>query len=121
FGIRDIPPAELGLPVVQRRFRHPVLPAEFRSLRASLMLPQHCDDLFFRKPASLHRSVPCSGRTLTPRGGISQWQVSHRRPQEFVNSSYKFKVVPRIILVQRATIPSVARKECPRRAGQDLL
>jgi AcrR family transcriptional regulator len=39
------------------------------------MLPQHCDDLFFRKPASLHRSVPCSGRTLTPRGGISQWQV----------------------------------------------
>ena len=76
FGIRDIHPAELGLPVVQRRFRHPVLPAEFPSLRASLMLPQHCDDLFFRKPASLHRSVPCSGRTLTPRGGISQLQVN---------------------------------------------
>src|SRR3984893_14946293 len=80
FGIRDIHPAELGLPVVQRRFRHPVLPAEFPSLRASLMLPQHCDDLFFRKPASLHRSVPCSGRTLTPRGGISQWQVRKELP-----------------------------------------
>src|SRR6266851_2232103 len=56
-GVRHLHAAEPGLPVVQRRFRHPVLPAQIRGLRSRLVLAQDRDDLLFRKPASLHRSV----------------------------------------------------------------
>src|SRR5579883_3464587 len=72
----DLHAAELGLPVVQRRFRHPVLPAQIGGLGPRLVLPQYRDDLLFRKSAPLHRSVPRLGRTLTPSGGTSQGQVT---------------------------------------------
>jgi hypothetical protein len=40
------------------------------------VLLQHPDDLIFREPCSLHLSVLQEGRTLNPRGGKSQWQVT---------------------------------------------
>ena len=43
-------------------------------------LLQHPDDLIFREPCSLHLSVLQEGRTLNPRGGKSQWQVSCPSP-----------------------------------------
>ena len=56
-------------------FRHPVLAAQIRTLRARLMLLQNADDLLFREPCSLHRPSPFLGRTLIQTGGNSQWQV----------------------------------------------
>jgi hypothetical protein len=40
------------------------------------VLLQHPNDLLFREPRSLHLSVLFQGRTLNPRGGKSQWQVT---------------------------------------------
>jgi hypothetical protein len=40
------------------------------------MLLQHPYDLLFREPRSLHLSVLQEDRTLNPRGGKSQWQVT---------------------------------------------
>jgi hypothetical protein len=40
------------------------------------VLAQHRNDLLFRKPDPLHRSAPRKGRTLTPSGGKTQWQVT---------------------------------------------
>ena len=54
-GLRHVEAAVFGLPVVQRRLRHPVLPAEIGTLRTDLLLPQHADDLLFRKTHTLHR------------------------------------------------------------------
>ncbi len=68
-------PSVLGLPVVQRSFRNPVLPGQVRCLRTQLVFLQDRDNLLFRKPRTLHRSVLPSGRTLTLRGGKSQWHV----------------------------------------------
>jgi predicted HTH transcriptional regulator len=39
------------------------------------VLLQHRNDLLFREPCSLHQSVLRLGRTLTPLGGKTQWQV----------------------------------------------
>jgi hypothetical protein len=39
------------------------------------VLPQYPDNLLFREPDPLHRPSPYGGRTLTPRGGKTQWQV----------------------------------------------
>jgi hypothetical protein len=56
-SLRDVHAAELCLPIVQRRFRDPVLPRKIGGLRTRLMLAQHADNLLFRKPGSLHLSV----------------------------------------------------------------
>lgn len=44
-GLGDIHDPELGLPVVQRRFRDAVPAGQVRRRRASLMLLQHANDL----------------------------------------------------------------------------
>jgi hypothetical protein len=56
-GLRDVHPAEFGLPIVQRRFRDAVLAGEIGGLRTGLLLAQHTNNLLFRKPGSLHLSV----------------------------------------------------------------
>ena len=61
-------PAVLGLPVVQRRLRHPVLPAKVGTLRSGLLLTQNADDLLFRKMHTLHRLTLRGGQTLDPAG-----------------------------------------------------
>jgi hypothetical protein len=53
-----------------------VLARKIRRLRPGLVLLQNPYDLIFREPCSLHLSVLQEGRTLNPRGGKSQWQVS---------------------------------------------
>src|ERR1700733_12264984 len=53
-----------------------MLARQIRRLRPGLVLLQHPDDLIFREPCSLHLSVLQEGRTLNPRGGKSQRQVS---------------------------------------------
>src|ERR1700684_535644 len=53
-----------------------MLARQIRRLRPGLVLLQHPDDLIFREPCSLHLSVLQEGRTLNPRGGKSQWQVT---------------------------------------------
>jgi len=42
------------------------------------VLAQNRNDLLFGEPDPLHRPSPYCGRTLTPRGGKTQWQVSRR-------------------------------------------
>lgn len=49
---------------------------EIGHLHAVLLLAQYQDDSLFREPASFHRSLLQSGRTLAPRGGNSQGQVT---------------------------------------------
>src|ERR1700738_5104250 len=56
-GLGDVHAAVFGLPIIQRRFRDPVLAREIGGLRARLMLPQHANNLLVRKPGSLHLSV----------------------------------------------------------------
>jgi hypothetical protein len=75
-GLRHLQAAVFGLPVVQRRFRDPVLARQIGRLRPSLMLAQHRDDLLFREPDTLHRRSLQQGRTLILRGGKTQWQVT---------------------------------------------
>ena len=41
-----------------------MLARQISRLRASFILPQNPNDLLFREPASVHPSVPQSGRTL---------------------------------------------------------
>src|ERR1700722_15283056 len=53
-----------------------MLARQIRRPRPGLGLLQHTDDLTFREPCSLHLSVLQEGRTLNPRGGKSQWQVT---------------------------------------------
>src|ERR1700735_551282 len=53
-----------------------MLARQIRRPRPGLVLLQHPDDLIFREPCSLHLSVLQEGRTLNPRGGKSQWQVT---------------------------------------------
>jgi len=53
-GIGHIEPAVLGLLIVEDRAADLVLAADVRCLRASLLLAQHPNDLFFRKLAWLH-------------------------------------------------------------------
>jgi pimeloyl-ACP methyl ester carboxylesterase len=61
-GLRDLQPAILGLPVVDRRFRNAVSPGQIGRLRARLGLLQNPDDLLFGEPRSLHRpSSPRAG------------------------------------------------------------
>ena len=43
------------------------------------MLAQNRNDLLFREPATLHRPSLQPGRTLIPRGGKTQWQVTSDR------------------------------------------
>ena len=56
-GLGDVHPAVLGLPIVKRRFRNAVLAGEIGGLGTGLMLLQHANNLFFRKPCTLHLSV----------------------------------------------------------------
>src|ERR1700691_1493437 len=56
-----------------------MLARQIRRLRPGLVLLQHPDDLIFREPCSLHLSVLQEGRTLNPRGGKSQRQVTDRK------------------------------------------
>ncbi len=75
-GVRDLHATILGLPVVQRGLRDAVLASQIGGLRTRLMLSQPriicCSVNLFRfiiRP-------PSSDRTLTPRVGKTQWQVS---------------------------------------------
>uniref|UniRef100_B0T9N9 Uncharacterized protein n=1 Tax=Caulobacter sp. (strain K31) TaxID=366602 RepID=B0T9N9_CAUSK len=52
-----------------------MLAGQLARLRPSLVLPQDPDDLLFRKSRSLHVR-PLKGRTLAPRGGKNQGQVT---------------------------------------------
>ena len=53
--LRHVEAPVLGLLIVQRRLRHPILPAEVRTFRTGLLLTQNADDLLFRKTSTLHR------------------------------------------------------------------
>ena len=46
-GLGYLQPAILGLPVVDRRFRHPVPPGQISGLRTRLCFLQHANDLLF--------------------------------------------------------------------------
>ena len=54
-GLGHIQPAILGLPVVDRRFRHTVLPGKISDLRARVSFLTHADYPFLGKPLALHR------------------------------------------------------------------
>jgi hypothetical protein len=56
-----------------------VLARQIRALRPGLVLLRNPDDLLFREPRSLPLSVLLKRRTLNPRGGKSQWQVTWRK------------------------------------------
>jgi len=45
------------------------------------VLAQNRNDLLFGEPDPLHRPSPYCGRTLTPRGGKTQWQVTDHAAQ----------------------------------------
>ena len=65
--LRNVHPAVLRLPLVERRRRHPVLAADLGDRCAGLLLPQHPDDLLFGEPASLHlRSLSCGPDSSSP-------------------------------------------------------
>ena len=66
-GIRNIHPAVLRLPGVERCRRHPVLAAKLGDNRPRLMLSQNPDDLLFREPAPSHiRSLSCGPDSSYP-------------------------------------------------------
>lgn len=67
-GIGDVHAAELRLPGIECRFRHPMLPTKIGALRSGFMLSQDPDDLLFREPRSLHRPSPQGLRTLASFG-----------------------------------------------------
>jgi hypothetical protein len=54
-GIRYVEATNLGLPLLERRARHPMLAAHIRRGASRLLLPQDPDDQFFAEPATLHR------------------------------------------------------------------
>src|SRR6478736_8724242 len=56
-GLGDAHTAELGLPVVERRFGDAMLAGKVGRLRPRLVLLQNPNNLFFREPCSLHLSV----------------------------------------------------------------
>ncbi len=51
------PPTLLRFPLVERRARDPVTPADFFGLGAGLVLPQHPDDLLFAESRSFRRRL----------------------------------------------------------------
>jgi hypothetical protein len=53
--------SKLGLPIVERRLRDPVLSSQISRLGAGLVLLQNRDDLLFREPLPLHLSVVRQG------------------------------------------------------------
>src|SRR5690606_5273178 len=57
FGVGDVHPAILRPPVIQRCLADTVLASQIARLRSGLVLPEHRDDLLFRKPLPLHLSV----------------------------------------------------------------
>src|SRR3712207_5154556 len=61
-GLRDVEPAGLRLPGVERGLADPVPPTLVRCRCTGLLLAQDRNDLLFREPRSLHRPVlPGSG------------------------------------------------------------
>src|ERR1700689_3667214 len=60
-----------------------MLARQIRRLPPGLVLLQHPDGLIFREPCSLHLSVLQEGRTLNPRGGKSQRQVTRDQVAAF--------------------------------------
>src|SRR5471032_1706261 len=57
-GLRHFQTAVLRFPLVERRTADPMLAADVRRRRTSLMLPQNTDDLLFREPSLLHPPSP---------------------------------------------------------------
>src|SRR4051794_32093770 len=74
--LRHFQPTVLSLPIVQSGFRNPVLACQIACLSPSFVLTQNCNDLLFREPDPLHRPSSRGSRTLNPRGGKTQWQVT---------------------------------------------
>ena len=56
--LRYVQAAEFGLPLVEGRAAHPMLPAQLGGRHARFLLPQDRNDLLFREPRSLHQSGP---------------------------------------------------------------
>src|SRR3954451_19946228 len=73
-------PAVLGLPFIESRRADTVLAADLRRRNPSLLLPQHRDDLLFRKPQSLHGPSLSLGRPLVSPGGVSGGHVRRQVP-----------------------------------------
>src|SRR5690606_23864998 len=74
--LRDIHPAEAGLPVVDRGVADPVLAAQVGDRNSRLMLLQNSDDLLFREAAALHVLVLSIGQNelqsgLERRGNVT--------------------------------------------------
>jgi len=57
FGLGDVHAAEPGLPVLEGRFRDPVLARQIGGLRAGLVRLQQSNDLLFREACWLFQSV----------------------------------------------------------------
>jgi hypothetical protein len=71
------------------------------------VLAQNRNDLLFREPNPLHRPSPLGGRTLTPRGGKTQWQVSGKEamePQVAIVNYYHKMTVLRAIAAYRCPL-----------------
>jgi hypothetical protein len=67
-----------------------VLAAHLRRRRPCLLLAQHGDDLFFREPASLHRPLLPSVRTLTSSGAI---RGGHSTVSKFLTKDFTIGVI----------------------------
>src|ERR1700677_3422109 len=78
-----------------------MLARQIRRPRPGLVLLQHPDDLIFREPCSLHLSVLQEGRTLNPRGGKSQWQVSSK--QQAIQRVHMPERIAKLIIGGHAT------------------
>src|SRR5262249_30896299 len=63
--IRHVETAELGLPLVKRRARDPMLAANVCRRAPRLLLAQDPDDLLFAEPTALHRPSPLEATDST--------------------------------------------------------
>ena len=78
-GLRDLQPAELGLPFVDGGVADAMLAAQFGNLNADLMLLQNPDDLLFRKAATLHALVLVVGQNELQTGLSRRGKVTSDR------------------------------------------
>src|ERR1700684_4580988 len=96
-----------------------MLARQIRRLRPGLVLLQHPDDLIFREPRSLHLSVLQEARTLNPRGGKSQREVtsSEIRP---IGTSYCAAVMRNGVKIS-LEMPSIRTSGISRFLGRDFM
>ena len=74
-GLRHLEVAILGLPVVKRRFRHPLPPSQTSGLSARFCFPAAPNDLLRRNPYPFHVLSLYRGQNPLEIGAKSEGQV----------------------------------------------